>query len=50
MLGGGGAKNCIQTKYEANFEVKFKLNFDKDRGSKIEKKSNFKKKSGKKLT
>ena len=41
MLGGGGAKNCIQTKY-----LKFKLNFDEERGSKIEKKVKLPKKIG----
>ena len=42
--GGGGARNW-QKKYNidyigyaANLEVKFKLNFDEERGSKIEKK------------
>ena len=50
MLGGGGAKNCPK-KYNidyfghaANLEVKFKLNFDEERGSKIyKKKSKFQK-------
>jgi hypothetical protein len=43
-LGGGGAKNCSKKYnidyfgYAANLEVKFKLNFDEERGSKIEKK------------
>jgi hypothetical protein len=41
MLGGGGAKNCIQTKY-----LKFKLYFDEERGSKIEKKVKLPKKIG----
>ncbi len=56
MLGGGGAKNCPKKcnidyfGYVANLEVKFKLNFDEQRGSKIEKKSKFQNKSGKKLT
>jgi hypothetical protein len=41
---GGGAKNCPKKYnidyfgYAANLEVKFKLNFDEERGSKIEKK------------
>jgi hypothetical protein len=41
-LGGGGAKNCPKKYnidyfgYAANLEVKFKLNFDEERGSKIE--------------
>ena len=41
MLGGGGAKNCPKKYnidyfgYAANLEVKFKLNFDEERGSKI---------------
>ena len=45
MLGGGGKKLTKKI-----LEVKFKLNFDYERGSKIEEKSNFQKKSGKKLT
>jgi len=49
MLGGGGAKNCPKTYninyfgHAANLEVKFKLNFDEERGSKILKKSKFQK-------
>jgi len=48
MLGGGGdgTKNCPK-KYNidyfgcaVNLEFKFKLNFDQERGSKIEKKTN----------
>jgi len=56
MLGGGGENNCPKKynidyfRYAANLEVKFKLNFDEERGSKIKKKSKFQKKSGKKLT
>jgi hypothetical protein len=56
MLGGGGAKNCPKKynidyfAYAANLEVKFKLNFDEERESKIEKKVKIPKKSGKKLT
>ena len=56
MLGGGGAKNYPK-KYNidyfghaANLEVKFKLNFDEERGSKIEKKVKYQIKLGKKLT
>jgi hypothetical protein len=55
MLGEEGQKNCPKKYnidyfgYAANLEVKFKLNFDEERGSKIEKKSNTKKKLGKKL-
>jgi len=51
MLGGGGAKNCPKKYkidyfgYEANLEVKFKLNFDEERGSKILKKSKTSKKN-----
>jgi len=54
--GGGGAKNCPKKYnidyfgYTANLEVKFKLNFDEERGSKIEKSQNSPKKSWKKLT
>ncbi len=39
--GGGGARNCPKKYnidyfgYAANLEVKFKLNFDEERGSKI---------------
>jgi len=53
---GGGAKNCPKKYnidyfgYAANLEVKFKLNFDEERGSKIEKKVKYQKKSNKKLT
>ncbi len=57
MLGGVRGKNCPKKYnidyfgYAANLEVKFKLNFDEERGSKIEKKkSKFQKKSGKNLT
>jgi hypothetical protein len=56
MLGGGGEKNCPKKYnidyfgYAANLEVKFKMNFDEERGSKIEKKSKFQKKTGNKLT
>ena len=54
MLGGGVKKtvqkNIVYFGYAANLVVKFKLNFDEERGSKIEKKSKFQKKSGKKLT
>jgi hypothetical protein len=41
MLGGGGAKNWPKNYnidyfgHAANLEVKFKLNFDEERGSKI---------------
>jgi hypothetical protein len=41
MLGGGGLKNCPKKHnidyfgHAANLEVKFKLNFDEERGSKI---------------
>ena len=51
MLGGGGAKNCPKKYnidyfgYAANLEVKFKLNFDEERGSKIEKKVKIPKKN-----
>ena len=44
MLGGGGAKNCPKKYnidyfgYAVNLEFKFKLNFDPERGSIIEKK------------
>ena len=54
--GGGGAKNCPKIYnmdyfgYAANLEVKFKLNFNEERGSKTEKKVKIPKKSGKKLT
>ncbi len=53
---GGGEKNCPKKYnidyfgYAANLEVKFKLNFDEERGSNVEKKSKFQKKSGKKFT
>ena len=57
MLGGRRGKNCPKIYnidhfgYAANLEVKFKLNFDEERGSKIKKKeSKFQKKSGKKLS
>jgi len=56
MLGGRRGKklpkkyNIDYFGYAANLEVKFKLNFDEERGSKIEKKPNFQIKSGKKLT
>jgi len=49
MLGGGGADNCPKKYnidyfgYAANLEVKFKLNFDEERGSKIEKKVKYQK-------
>ena len=52
MLGGGGGKNCPNKYnidyfgYAANLEVKFKLNFDEERESKIENKSKFQKKIG----
>ena len=52
MLGGGGEKNCPNKYnidyfgYAANLEVKFKLNFDEERGSKIEKKVKIQKKIG----
>jgi hypothetical protein len=45
MLGGGGAKNCTKKYkidyfgYAINFEFKFKLNFDQERGSKKIKKN-----------
>jgi hypothetical protein len=51
MLGGGGEKNCPKKYnidyfgYAANMEVKFKLNIDEERGSKIEKKSQNSKKN-----
>ena len=51
MLGGRG-KNCPKIYnidyfgYAANLEVKFKLNFDEERGSKIEKKVKIPKKIG----
>jgi len=55
MLGGGGEKT-VQKKYNidyfgyaANLEVKFKLNFDKERVKNRKKSENSKKKSGKKL-
>ncbi len=54
--GGVGAKNCSKKYnidyfgYAANLEVKFKLNIDEERVSKIEKKVKYQKKSGKKLT
>jgi len=45
MVGGGGEKNCPK-KYNIDyFEVKFKLNIDEERGSKIEKKSQNSKKN-----
>jgi len=56
MLGGGGEKNCPKKYnidyfgYAGNLEVKLKLNFDEERGSKIEKKVKIPKKSGKRLT
>jgi hypothetical protein len=52
MLGGGGAKNCLNkynidySGYAADLEVKFKMNFDEERGSKIEKKVKIPKKIG----
>ena len=52
MLRGGGTKNCPKKYnidyfgYEANLEIKFKLNFDEERGSKIEKKVKLQKKIG----
>ena len=52
MLGGGGAKNCPKKfdidcfGYAADLEVKFKLNFDEEMGSKIEKKVKITKKIG----
>jgi len=55
MLGGGEVQNC-QKKfnidyfgYAVNLEFKFKLNFDQEKGSKIEKMSKFKKKLSKNL-
>ena len=51
MLGGGGENNCPKKYnidyfgYAANLEVKFKLNFDEERGSKIEKKVKIPKKN-----
>ena len=51
MLGGGGAKNCPNkynidySGYAADLEVKFKMNFDEERGLKIEKKSQNSKKN-----
>ncbi len=52
MLGGGGAKNWPKKYnidyfgYAVNLEFKFKLNFDQERGSKIEKKVKIQKKIG----
>ncbi len=50
MLGGGGAKNWPKKYnidyfgYAVNLEFKFKLNFDQERGPKIEKKVKIQKK------
>ncbi len=55
MLGEAGQKivhkkhNIDYFWYAVNFEFKFKLNFDEERGSKIEKKSKLKKKNELKL-
>ncbi len=52
MLGGRRGKNCPKKYnidyfgYAANLEVKFKLNFDEERRSKIEKKVKIPKKIG----
>ena len=52
MLEGRRVKNCPKNYnidyfgYAANLEVKFKLNFDEERGSKIEKKVKIPKKIG----